>query len=200
MHSRRVSIGDHKIRHVPNDDRACADNRMPANPDSIRDTGANSNGRAFADLHFSSHRNARSHACEIMQRTFVIDQSARIDDAELPYPRCRSNMRLSENRGASPNLRGCRYYGRGVFDHRELHARNSAYQVEIDFSSPPIVPNCDDQMIDRLSRADTCGLCEIAEYGIAPLLRPRWRRIVQIAGYAIFSSKLDRIEQNGSMP
>lgn len=200
MHSCRISIGDDKVRYVPNYDRSCSDYRMFPDRDSIRNACTDSNSRALADMHFPAHRTPGGDAGEVLQRAFMINQSSRINYAEFSDMRLRSNMSLSENRCASSDLGRGGDYRRWMSYDREFQAGHLVHQLEIDRSARPIVSDGDHQMLQHLLLTDSSDVCEIAQYSVVPLFCTGWQRVVQIAGYAVFPCELDRVKEDRCMP
>src|SRR5258708_37751833 len=113
-----VSVGNHKIGYVSNDDRARSDNGVTPNSDAVRDAGSHSNRRTLTDSHKSPHKNTGSDARKIVKCAVMVHRAGCIDDSELSDPGTRPYVRASKNSSTLAYSGGRRDYGRGMLDDR----------------------------------------------------------------------------------
>lgn len=186
-HSCRISVCDDEIRYVSNDDCTGSDHCMAADNDPVRDAGTDSNRGAASYLNFSSHRNAWRNACKIVNGAVVVNRTARIDNAEFPYSRPRSDVGPGENDGANTDFGRRRYYSGRMLDNWKLHFRTETSKFRVHPAPLPVVPNCYYQEIKHLLGANGGGFCQITKYRVTPAGDTKRQSIVQISRDAVFS-------------
>jgi len=166
---------------------------------SVGNTSADSDRRAFPNFDEPSHESTRSDTCKIVEYAVVVHRTGCIDDGELSNAGSRPYVRPSENSSALAKSGGRRDYGGRMLDDRKLCLRKFLRQIGIDLAAPPVIPDGYYDIFDpKLSTNASCPI-QFPKHCIISSSRSNSDRIIEKASDTVISGKLNCVDQDGRM-